>query len=168
MTKQLSSPIAQAVFAGGCFWGVEHLMQSQPGVLEVTSGYTGGTVEAPSYQQVKTGSTGHYEAVRVTYDPAQVDYETLAKLFFEIHDPTQADGQGPDIGSQYRSAVFYQTPQQKQIAEKLITQLKAKGYHVQTRLFPLQTFWPAEEYHQNYYESKGMQPYCNLRVKRFD
>lgn len=168
MTKQLSSPIAQAVFAGGCFWGVEHFMQSQPGVLEVTSGYTGGTVEAPSYQQVKTGTTGHYEAVRVTYDPAQVDYETLAKLFFEIHDPTQADGQGPDIGSQYRSAVFYQTPQQKQIAEKLIAQLKAKGYGVQTQLFPLQTFWPAEEYHQNYYERKGTQPYCHLRVKRFD
>ena len=164
MTKEMK----QAVFAGGCFWGVEHLMQAAPGVLGVQSGYTGGAVEAPSYEQVKTGTTGHLEAVRVTYDPAQTDYETLAKLFFEIHDPTQADGQGPDIGSQYRSAVFYADDEQKQVAEKLIALLEGKGYKITTRILPLQTFWPAEEYHQNYYVRKGTEPYCHVRVKRFD
>ena len=158
----------QAVFAGGCFWGVEHLMQAAPGVLDVQSGYTGGRAEKPSYEQVKTGTTGHFEAVRVTYDPSQTDYETLAKLFFEIHDPTQSDGQGPDIGSQYRSAVFYADEQQKQIAEKLIGILKQKGYQVVTRVLPLETFWPAEEYHQNYYVRHGTEPYCHMRVKRFD
>lgn len=158
----------QAVFAGGCFWGVEHLMQTIPGVLDVQSGYTGGIVDQPSYEQVKTGQTGHFEAVRVTYDPAQTDYETLAKLFFEIHDPTQTDGQGPDIGLQYRSAVFYADAEQKQIAEKLIEILKQKGYKIATRVLPLKTFWPAEEYHQDYYERKGTQPYCHMRVKRFD
>ena len=163
----MSKELKTAVFAGGCFWGVEHLMQSAPGVLDVQSGYTGGAVEAPSYEQVKTGSTGHFEAVRVTYDAARVDYETLAKLFFEIHDPTQADGQGPDIGSQYRSAVFYADATQKQIAEKLIAQLKAKGLAVVTQVLPLQKFWPAEEYHQDYYQRKGTQPYCHMRVKRF-
>lgn len=158
----------QAVFAGGCFWGVEHLMQAAPGVISVQSGYTGGHTPSPSYEQVRSGTTAHYEAVRVTYDPNQTDYETLAKLFFEIHDPTQADGQGPDIGSQYRSAVFYADETQKQIAEKLIGMLKAKGYAVVTQVLPLQTFWPAEEYHQDYYARKGTQPYCHMRVKRFD
>ena len=156
-----------AVFAGGCFWGVEHLMQSAPGVLSVDSGYAGGTLQNPSYEQVKTGTTGHFEAVRVTYDPDKVSYETLAKLFFEIHDPTQTDGQGPDIGSQYRSAIFYADESQKQIAQKLIEILKQKGYAVVTQVLPLQIFWPAEEYHQNYYQRKGTQPYCHMRVKRF-
>lgn len=157
-----------AVFAGGCFWGVEHLMKSAPGVLSVQSGYTGGGVPNPSYEQVSSGQTGHLEAVRVTFDPSKTSYETLAKLFFEIHDPTQKDGQGPDIGSQYRSAVFYTDEQQKQTAQKLIKQLESKGYKVATRILPLRTFWPAEEYHQNYYERKGTQPYCHARVKRFD
>ncbi|MBO7238441.1 MAG: peptide-methionine (S)-S-oxide reductase MsrA [Elusimicrobiaceae bacterium] len=158
----------QAVFAGGCFWGVEHLMQTARGVLDVQSGYTGGELENPSYEQVKTGTTGHLEAVCVTYDPAHINYETLAKLFFEIHDPTQTDGQGPDIGSQYHSAVFYADDEQKQIAEKLIKILKQKGYKIATKVLPLQTFWPAEEYHQDYYARKGTQPYCHMRVKRFD
>ena len=160
--------IKRAIFAGGCFWGVEYLMQSAPGVLDVQSGYTGGTLESPSYEQVKTGATGHLEAVCVTYDPAQTDYETIAKLFFEIHDPTQTDGQGPDIGSQYHSAIFYADNEQKQIAEKLIETLERKGYKIATRVLPLKIFWPAEEYHQNYYTHKGTQPYCHVRVKRFD
>ena len=164
----MSTITKQAVFAGGCFWGVEHLMQNAPGVLDVQSGYSGGTLEKPSYEQVKTGTTGHLEAVCVTYDPVQTDYETLAKLFFEIHDPTQADGQGPDIGSQYRSAVFYADAEQKKIAEKLIALLEQKGYKIATRILPLKTFWPAEAYHQNYYVRKGTQPYCHIRVKRFD
>lgn len=166
MKKPISAK--EAVFAGGCFWGVEHLMQTAPGVLDVQSGYTGGMVQAPSYQQVRSGETGHYEAVRVLYDPAITDYETLAKLFFEIHDPTQADGQGPDIGSQYRSAVFYADESQKQIAEKLIDFLRQKGLSVATQVLPLKTFWPAEEYHQNYYVRKGTTPYCHRRIKRFD
>lgn len=157
-----------AVFAGGCFWGVEHLLKDAPGVLDVQSGYTGGSVQQPTYEQVSSGRTGHLEAVRVTYDPSKTDYETLAKLFFEIHDPTQTDGQGPDIGPQYRSAVFYADENQKQTMQKLIRQLEQKGYRIATRLLPLETFWPAEAYHQDYYERKGTQPYCHMRVKRFD
>lgn len=157
-----------AVFAGGCFWGVEHLMKAAPGVLDVQSGYTGGSAPNPSYEQVSSGKTGHLEAVRVRFDPSKTDYETLAKLFFEIHDPTQQDGQGPDIGPQYRSAVFYADEGQKEIAQKLIKQLQNKGYKTATKILPLQTFWPAEDYHQNYYKRKGTQPYCHARVKRFD
>lgn len=157
-----------AVFAGGCFWGVEHLMKTAPGVTGVQSGYTGGSVPNPTYEQVSSGQTGHLEAVLVTFDPSKTNYETLAKLFFEIHDPTQQDGQGPDVGAQYRSAVFYADDKQKQTALKLIKQLENKGYKIATKILPRQTFWPAEEYHQNYYERKGTQPYCHARVKRFD
>lgn len=156
-----------AIFAGGCFWGVEHLMQQQEGVISVESGYTGGDMPNPSYEQVCSGATGHAEAVEVTFDPSQVSYEQLAKLFFEIHDPTQMNRQGPDIGSQYRSEVFYTTPQQKEIAENLIKTLKGKGYDVVTKVTPASTFWKAETYHQDYYDKKGSQPYCHSRVKRF-
>lgn len=158
---------ATAIFAGGCFWGVEHLLAKLPGVSNVESGYIGGKVPNPTYEQVTKHLTGHAEAVRVTYDPSKVSYETLAKNFFEIHDPTQANGQGPDIGDQYRSEVFYTTPEQKQIAEKLIAQLKAKGYKVVTKVTPATTFWPAEKYHQDYYQLKGTQPYCHAYTKRF-
>lgn len=156
-----------AVFAGGCFWGVEYYMQQIDGVKEVVSGYSGGRVEDPTYQEVSRGNTGHYEAVEVRYDPDKTDYETLAKMFFEIHDPTQKNGQGPDIGRQYRSAVFYRNPEEKQSAEKLIGLLKAKGYKVATKLLPLDVFYPAEEYHQDYYFRKGTLPYCHGYVKRF-
>lgn len=156
-----------AVFAGGCFWGVEHLLAAQPGVTETEAGYTGGHVPAPAYEQVCTHSTGHAEAVRVRFDPRRVSFETLAKLFFEIHDPTQTDGQGPDLGPQYRSAVFYTSPAQRETAEKLIALLRAKGLNVVTEVAPLDVFWPAEAYHQHYYAKKGTQPYCHRRVKRF-
>ncbi len=158
----------EAVFAGGCFWGVEHLLGQAPGVLSIQSGYIGGHVPHPTYEQVCTGKTGHYEAVRVLFDPAQISYEALAKLFFEIHDPTQLDGQGPDIGQQYRSALFYADEEQKHTAEKLLKQLQDKGYRIATQLLPRQIFWPAEDYHQHYYQRKGTQPYCHRRVKRFD
>lgn len=156
-----------AYFAGGCFWGVEHLMKQQEGVLEVESGYMGGRVENPEYQQVKSGATGHAEVVRVLYDSTKVSYLTLAKLFFEIHDPTQRDGQGPDIGPQYCSEVFYTTLPQKATAERLIKILRLEGMDIVTNVTPAGVFWPAEEYHQNYYARKGEEPYCHARVKRF-
>lgn len=156
-----------AIFAGGCFWGVEHFMKEIPGVVSVESGYIGGTKDDPTYKEVSSHETGHAEAVRVTYDPAKTDYETVAKRFFEIHDPTQINRQGPDVGEQYRSEVFYTTPEQKQIAENLINILKAKGLKVATMVTPATTFWPAEDYHQNYYARKGTVPYCHGYTKRF-
>lgn len=157
----------RAIFAGGCFWGVEHYLEQEPGVLSATSGYIGGQTERPSYQDVCYENTGHAEAVEVVYDASKVSYETLARLFFEIHDPTQVDRQGPDIGDQYRSAVFYADEEQRAIAEKLIGLLKAKGLNVATEVVPAGTFWPAEAYHQNYYQGNGKQPYCHKRTQRF-
>ena len=122
-----------ALFAGGCFWGVEHLMKDFPGVVDIVPGYTGGHLENPTYEQVRAHTTGHAETVKITFDPAQVSYETLVKGFMEIHDPTQADGQGPDIGPQYRSEIFYTTDQQKQTALHVIELIKKKGYNDVTR-----------------------------------
>lgn len=156
-----------AIFAGGCFWGVEYQLKKQPGVLSVESGYIGGKTKNPTYEEVCSHKTGHAEAVKVIFDPLKTNYEKLAKLFFEIHDPTQLNRQGPDIGDQYRSEIFYTTPQQKEIAEKLIKTLKEKGYKVVTKVTPAGTFWPAEKYHQNYYERKGTLPYCHSYTKRF-
>lgn len=156
-----------AVFAGGCFWGVEYYMKQLPGVVSVESGYIGGTVKDPSYEQVCSKNTGHAEAVRITYDVTKTDYETLARMFFEIHDPTQEGGQGPDIGEQYRSEVFYSNDGQKIIAEKLIKELRNKGYDVVTDVTPATEFWVAEDYHQNYYNRKGTTPYCHGYTKRF-
>ncbi|MBI3946144.1 MAG: bifunctional methionine sulfoxide reductase B/A protein [Armatimonadetes bacterium] len=155
----------RAIFAGGCFWGVEYWLQQQPGVVAVTSGYTGGTKENPTYEEVCAHTTGHLEAVEVLYDPIRVSYEQLAKLFFEIHDPTQADGQGPDRGPQYLSAIFYADDAQKEVAEKLIADLKARGMKVVTQVRPAGKFWPAEEYHQDYYFKKRGTPYCHARRK---
>ena len=160
-------PIGRAIFAGGCFWGVEHQFKSTPGVLAVRSGYTGGHTPKPTYEQVCTGGTGHAEAVEVLFDPARVSYEQLARLFFEIHDPTQHNRQGPDVGTQYRSAVFYVDGQQKRIAENLISLLVAKGYDVVTEIVPASIFWPAEEMHQDYLAKHPGRPTCNIRVPRF-
>lgn len=158
---------AKAYYAGGCFWGVEHLFQSKPGVLNAVSGYMGGHVDNPTYEEVCGKKTGHLEAVEITYDPEEVNFEELTKFFFEIHDPTQANGQGPDIGPQYLSAVFYGSDQEKQITQSLIDQLKDKGYDVVTQVLPLVTFWKAEDYHQDYYVKKNQQPYCHFYQKRF-
>ena len=156
-----------AIFAGGCFWGVEALFRAVPGVVSAESGYTGGTTPNPGYEEVCTGRTGHAEAVRVVFDPARVSFESLARIFFEIHDPTQLDRQGPDVGSQYRSAIFYRDQNQKTVAEQLIQKLKDKGWPVVTALTPAAEFYPAEEYHQNYLE-KHNRPTCHTRVTRFD
>ena len=157
----------KAVFAGGCFWGVEYYMEKIDGVKKVVSGYIGGKQENPSYQDVIYRNTGHYEAVEVTYDPKLVGFETIAKTFFEIHDPTQKNGQGPDIGKQYRSAVFYANEEQKSATEDLIKQLENKGYKVATKLIKASPFYNAEDYHQDYYNNKGSLPYCHGYVKRF-
>lgn len=156
-----------AIFAGGCFWGVEYMLSKLPGVLKVESGYIGGTTENPTYEEVCRHRTGHAEAVRVLFDPAKVSYETLARLFFEIHDPTQENGQGPDLGDQYRSEIFYTSPAQQATAERLIAELRRKGYDVVTGVTPAGRFWPAEDYHQRYYERKGTRPYCHAYTKRF-
>ena len=156
-----------AIFAGGCFWGVEYYMQQMKGVLTTEVGYTDGKGDYPTYEKVSSHTTGYAEAVRVVFDPQVTSFEKVAKLFFEIHDPTEVNRQGPDIGDQYRSAVFYLNNEQKMITEKLILLLKAKGYKVATQLVPASRFWKAEEYHQRYYEKKNGTPYCHKYVKRF-
>jgi peptide methionine sulfoxide reductase msrA/msrB len=156
-----------AFFAGGCFWGTEYHFQKAAGVVSTKVGYMGGNKKNPTYEQVCSGKTGHYEAIEVVFDPSKTSYEKLAKLFFEIHDPTQTDGQGPDKGEQYQSVVFYTNEEQKKTTEKLIKILKDKGYKVVTQLVPATTFWKAEDYHQDYYEKNGKQPYCHVYQKRF-
>lgn len=158
---------ARAIFASGCFWGTEYYFQRAKGVLSTTVGYIGGHKEKPTYKEVCTGRTGHAEATEVIYDPTQTTYEEMARLFFETHDPTQVDRQGPDVGTQYRSEIFYLDEEQKAIAESLIGQLKEKGYDVATKVTKATTFWPAEDYHQDYYNYTGKTPYCHFYTKRF-
>jgi peptide methionine sulfoxide reductase msrA/msrB len=157
-----------AIFAGGCFWGVEHFFDKAPGVISATSGYTGGATKNPTYEDVCTDRTGHAEAVKVVYDPAKTSYEALARLFFEIHDPTTVNSQGPDAGTQYRSAIFYMNDRQKEIAEKLIKQLSDKGYKVATRVEKASTFYPAEDYHQDYLVKNPGRPECHVYTPRFE
>lgn len=159
--------MAKAIFASGCFWGTQYYMVKIEGVLKTTAGYTGGFVDDPTYEQVSSGETGHVEAVEVEYDPKRVSYEELAKMFFETHDPTQAGGQGPDIGSQYQSKIFYGNETERLIAEKLISMLEMKGMEIATKVEPASKFWPAENYHQNYYDLKGTTPYCHVYRKLF-
>ena len=154
-------------FAGGCFWGVEHYLQRIPGVISVVSGYMGGEEENPTYQQVKAHLTGHAQTVQVEYDENLTDYETIARMFFEIHDPTQVGHQGIDYGPQYRSEIFYVNEEQKQIAERLIAILVEKGYEVATKVTPASVFWRAEEYHQDYFEHNEGEPDCHFYTKRF-
>lgn len=156
----------KAIFAGGCFWGMEYHFDNAEGVLSTRVGYTGGHTENPTYQEVCSHTTGHIEAIEITFDPTITSFEELARLFFNIHDPTQVNRQGPDIGEQYKSAIFYLDKEQKQISERLIKILGDKGYDIATELIPASEFWEAEEYHQDYYQKKGSLPYCHIFTER--
>jgi|SRR5690625_392664 len=156
-----------AIFASGCFWGTEHFLKQPEGVLSVESGYIGGKTEKPTYREVCSGETGHAEAVRVIFNPEKVSFEELARLFFETHDPTQVNRQGPDIGTQYRSGIFYLDEKQKETADELISILREKGIEVATEVAPADRFWPAEDYHQDYYAKTGGTPYCHVYRKLF-
>lgn len=144
----------KATFAAGCFWGVEYKFSKLPGVLGTAVGYAGGHLDRPTYKQVCTDRTGHAEVVQLEFDPAIVSYEALVNFFFGLHDPTTPNRQGPDIGSQYRSAIFFHSPQQKEVAEKVKAELNKTRFSgaIITMIEPAQAFWPAEEYHQKYAE----------------
>lgn len=150
--------MAQASFAAGCFWGVEQAFRRLGGVSATTVGYTGGTLSDPTYEQVCGGHSGHAEAVRVEFDPQTVTYDALLELFWGLHDPTQLDRQGPDRGSQYRSAIFFHDAEQKAAARASMTRQQASGRHrgqIVTQIVPAETFYPAEDYHQQYFEKRG-------------
>ncbi len=150
--------MAKATFGAGCFWGVEARFGQVPGVTATTVGYEGGKLDNPSYRDVCTDATGHAEVVEIDYDPAKVSFEQLLDLFFELHDPTQLNRQGPDWGTQYRSAVFYHSPEQEAAAKEVIARLTAEkrfSRPIVTQVVPAQTFWRAEEYHQKYLEKRG-------------
>ena len=156
-----------AYFAGGCFWGMEYYFQNEEGVVSTRVGYMGGHKQSPSYSDVCSGATGHAEVLEIVFDPSITNYEKLARLFFEIHDPTQVDRQGPDVGEQYRSAIFYTDNNQKKTAEVLIGILEGKGNKIATELSEAGEFWEAEQHHQEYYKNNGKQPYCHSYQERF-
>lgn len=159
--------LQRATLAGGCFWCVEAVFSELKGVLSVLSGYTGGSVPDPSYEQVCTGRTGHAEAIQISFDPGQVSFGDLLKVFFAVHDPTTLDRQGADVGTQYRSAIFYASPEQRSQAEATIRELESQRLWpapIVTQLEPLSIFYPAEAYHQGYFASNPQQPYCRAVV----
>jgi peptide-methionine (S)-S-oxide reductase len=158
-----------ATFGGGCFWGVESAFREIEGVAAVTSGYMGGSLKHPTYRQVCSDKSGHAEVVQVEYDPAIVSYEQLLELFWEIHDPTTMNRQGPDVGTQYRSVIFYHDAKQKAAAEasrKRLDESGEFGEPIVTQIVPASIFYRAEEYHQRYYERTGITPHCGIRRPR--
>jgi len=151
--------MAKATFAAGCFWGIEADFRKVPGVQSTAVGYAGGAVEKPTYEMVCTGQTGHAEVVEVTFDPEKVGYDQLLDVFWAQHDPTQLNRQGPDIGTQYRSAIFFHDAEQEEEAKTSLTRLEASGIHraaIVTEITPASTFWVAEDYHQQYLEKRGL------------
>ena len=153
----------QATFAGGCFWCLEAVYDELRGVENVDSGYAGGTAQSPTYEEVCRGTTGHAEVVQITYDPAVVSYRHLLEVFFSIHDPTQKDRQGNDVGTQYRSAIYYHDDDQRRIAQDIMAEIErgdVYGKPITTQLEPLGQFWPAEEYHRDYYARNPGAGYC--------
>jgi peptide-methionine (S)-S-oxide reductase len=158
----------QAVFGGGCFWCTEAVFQMLKGVSAVESGYAGGMVENPSYERVSSGTTGHAEVIRVTYDPAVISYDDLLTVFFGSHDPTTPNRQGADVGEQYRSVIFYANEEERDAAERIAREIDESltdGTHVVTQVEPLGTFYPAESYHQNYFKENTSAPYCQLIIE---
>ena len=156
-----------ATLAGGCFWCLEAAFQQLKGVEKVESGYAGGHVANPSYEQVCTGTTGHAEVLQITFDPAIISFDDLLHVFFTIHDPTTLNRQGADVGTQYRSAIFYNSPEQKAVAERVIAELQAEGVWddpIVTEVKPLEIFYPAEEYHRDYYRRNPNQGYCRAVI----
>jgi len=157
-----------ATFGTGCFWCTEAIFQELKGVVKVTSGYMGGHVANPGYEEVCTGTTGHAECLQIVYDPAVISFDELLEVFWESHDPTTLNRQGNDIGTQYRSAIFYHNEEQKQKAEHYKAELDKQGAYpnpIVTEITPASTFYPAEDYHQNYYIDHGSQPYCYLVIR---
>ena len=153
----------QATFGAGCFWGVEYVFRRVPGVVEAKVGYSGGRVPNPTYEQVCSHTTGHAEVTQVTFDPGQVSYEQLLEVFWAMHDPTQVDRQGPDVGDQYRSVIFTHSEEQAQTAKESLERAQERFTQpIATKIEPLDTFWPAEGYHQAYYEKNGKEPYCHV------
>ena len=154
----------QAVFGGGCFWCVEAVFLQLQGVQTVVSGYAGGITQHPSYEQICEGNTHHAEVIQINFDDSQISFSQLLDVFFATHDPTTLNRQGNDVGTQYRSVIFYQDDSQKQIAEQRIEELKAEGINIVTELSPMPTFHPAEEYHQNFFARNPNQGYCNFSI----
>lgn len=165
---EMNKDIKKAYFASGCFWGTEYYFMKAAGVKHTAVGFMGGHVDNPTYEQVCQKNTGHLETTEVEYDSSKTSYEDMIRLFFETHDFSQTDGQGPDIGPQYLSCIFYSNDEEKAIAQKYINILTAKGYKVATMLKPVSHFWKAEDYHQQYYEHKGTKPYCHFYKKIFE
>jgi peptide-methionine (S)-S-oxide reductase len=159
----MSSSLQTIVLGGGCFWCTEAVFVKVRGVTDVESGYSNGQTQRPSYEQVCTGTTGHNEVVKLTYDPAQISTRQVLEIFFLIHDPTTLNRQGNDSGTQYRSGIYYTTPEQKQVAEEMIGQLnrdKVYGKTIVTEVAPMTNYWPAEDYHQDFFEKNPTQGYC--------
>jgi peptide-methionine (S)-S-oxide reductase len=156
-----------ATLGGGCFWCLEPVFDDLQGVENVVSGYSGGRVPNPSYREVCNGTTGHAEVVQVTFDPAVITFREILEVFFSIHDPTTLNRQGADVGTQYRSAIFYHSAEQKRIAEEVIAELDAEGSWgapIVTEVTPFSAFYPAEDYHQEYFERNAVQPYCRVVI----
>lgn len=157
----------KAVLAGGCFWCTEAIYKRLRGVVTVMPGYAGGETENPTYEQVSSGTTGHAEAIEIEYDPAVIPYEKLLTIFFHTHNPTTLNQQGADVGTQYRSAVFYQDDAEKEIAERIIQELETEHVYpdpIVTEITPFTNFYPAENYHQDYYDRNQNQGYCNIVI----